>query len=345
MKHLLLPALAAICVTCIAAPDFARAEDVVTMPVVLKQIGSTFSAPASVQAVSNISLTAPTAGIVSGLHVGPGDALRRGDIVARLTGPTVTSERTRLNAELKSAQARLSAATQTAAVEQQKFDEHLSTRESLARAQADLVAAHQQVDSAKATADAYGAVSSIAVPDQGIVTAVSVSNGQFVTAGQALVSVAPLSGLQVVASLYGDDASAASAAMTGVFAQDGQAQPVKVKVARRSWNPAVPGQLQVWLATAEGVKLVPGTAGTVTFGSAQQKYPAVPSSSLILDSGRWWVLVHDQSGNHRRAVTPGASEGAWTVIRAGLAPGERVVAQNAYLLFHEDFAKRYQQAD
>lgn len=345
MKLLDLMTHGTICVVLLAATGFVQAEDAVTMPVVLKPISSTFSAPARAQPVSNITLTATIAGVVSGLHVVPGEPVRRGEVVARLTGPTATSERTRVNSELKSAEARLSAATQTASIEQQKFDEHLSTRDSVSRARADMVAAREQLAAAKAAATAYDAVSSIAVADEGTVAAVSVSNSQFVTAGQALVSVAPLSGLRVVATLYGDDASATKSGMTGVFVPDGLDEPVNVRIDRLSWNPSVAGQLEVWLVPAAGETLVSGTAGTVTFGRAQEKHPAVPSSSLILDGGQWWVLVRDAGGNHRRHVAPGPAEGGWTAIRGGLNVGERVVTQDAYLLFHEDFAKRYQQAD
>jgi RND family efflux transporter MFP subunit len=345
MKRLHLLALATILVTCIGGTNLAQAEDAVTMPVVLKQINSTLSAPARVQPVSNISLTAPTAGLVSGLHLGPGATVRRGEVVARLTGPMVTAERTRVNSELKSAEARLSAATQTASIEQQKFDEHLSTRDNVSRVQADLATARQQLAAARAAATSFDAISSITAPDQGIVTTVSASNGQFVPAGQALVSVAPLSGLHVVATLYGDDASVMSVGMAGSFEPDGAGKSINVKVEQLSWNPAVAGQLEVWLVQTNGEELMPGAIGTVTFGSTQDKHPAVPTSSLILDGGQWWVLVHDGGGNHRRHVAPGPAEGGWTVIRGGLNIGERVVTQDAYLLFHEDFARRYQQAD
>ena len=65
----------------------------------------------------------------------------------------------------------------------------------------------------------------------------------------------------------------------------------------------------------------------------------------MLDGGQWWVLVHDKRGNQRRHVVPGVSDNGWTAIEQGLAQDERVVTQDAYLLFHQDFAKRYQQAD
>lgn len=345
MKRLSISALTAICVNLFPGSGSSLAEDTVTMPVVLKSVTSAFTAPARVRPISNLSLTAPTPGVVSGLRVGPGDVVRRGDVVARLSGPTVDSERTRINADARSAATRLSLLMRTADIEQQKYGENLSTRENLARVQADVAVARQQLATAQAAVKSYEAVTSIIASEPGVVAAVSASNGQFVPTGQALVSIVPSTGLRVVAALFGDEASAINVGMSGIFEADGLNKPIHVKVERLAWNPATPGQLDVWMTPGDGEKLSPGAAGTAKFGTALGRQIVAPSSSLVLDGGQWWVLVHDKSGNHRRHVLPGAAEQGWTVIRQGVNVGERVVVQDAYLLFHEDFAKRYQQAD
>jgi multidrug efflux pump subunit AcrA (membrane-fusion protein) len=64
------------------------AEDVVTMTATQKRIVAAVSAPARVQAAANAVLSAPAAGIVSGLRVLPGEEVRPGQSVARLADPT-----------------------------------------------------------------------------------------------------------------------------------------------------------------------------------------------------------------------------------------------------------------
>jgi RND family efflux transporter MFP subunit len=320
----------------------AFAEDVVTMPAVQKRIVATVSAPAHVQAASNTVLSAPTAGIVSGLRVLPGEAVRSGQTIASLTGPTVSADGARLAADLKSAQIRVSAATQAAAIEQQKLDEQLSTRDAVVRVRAELDTARQQLSAA---ARSYTSSILIGVPEPGVVTTVNAADGQYVSAGQALVTVAPSRGLHVVANLYGSDASLVTSAMKGVFLAEGADVPFDVVVQRALWSVTAPGQLEVWLNAASGHALVTGTVGTVSLTTSDEKRLAIPSSALVLDGGQWWVLVHDRSGNHRRRVVPGLSDGGWTSIVQGLSQDERVVVQDAYLLFHQDFATRYQQAD
>ncbi|MGA7801920.1 MAG: hypothetical protein WCC36_14025, partial [Gammaproteobacteria bacterium] len=88
-----------------------------------------------------------------------------------------------------------------------------------------------------------------------------------------------------------------------------------------------------------------GESGTVTLEGASRTLVAVPTEALILDGGRWWVLVHTGGGNHRQVVVPGPSRGEWTTIERGLQPGTAVVVQNAYLEFHRQVSRHYQPPD
>jgi cobalt-zinc-cadmium efflux system membrane fusion protein len=321
------------------------AEDVITMPATQKRIVATVSAPARVQAAANAVLSAPAAGIVSGLRVLPGEEVRPGQSVARLSGPTVSGERARLAGEVTAAQVRVSTAMQSAAIERQKFDEQLSTRDTLARTNGEFEIARQQLLAAQAAARSYSGLVTIASPEAGAVTAVAAADGQYVSAGQPLVTVAPSRGLYVVTNLYGGDAALVTAGQKGTFVSEGAVAPVAVVVQRVTPSVTSTGQMDVWLSPSPGSHVVAGAVGSVSLTVSEDKRLAVPTSALVLDGGRWWVLLHDKAGNQRRSVIPGPANGGWTSIKQGLSPGERVVTQDAYLLFHQDFATHYQQAD
>lgn len=345
MKPDRLLVIAAIIGSWSAATSSVFGQDLVTMPAVEKRIVVKVSAPAHVQAVSNTVLTAPTAGIVAGLRITPGETVRAGQTIARLSGPTVMSEKARLAADLKTAQIRVSAATQAAAIEQQKFDDQLSTRDAIVRVRADLDAARQQLMAAQSAAQGYTGLATITAPEAGVVTAVSAADGQYVSAGQALVTASSSRDLHVVANFYGSDAALVAVGMKAVFLPESGAAPVYVLVKRTSWSVPTPGQLEVWLGPVQGGSLESGAVGTVSLSASDDRRLAVPSTALVLDSGEWWVLIHDKAGNHRRRVAPGLADAGWTSIRGGLSAGEQVVTQDAYLHFHQDFSTRYQQAD
>ncbi len=323
----------------------AFAEDVVTMPAVQKRLASTSTAPARVQAAFNTVLGAPTAGVVSNLRVIPGEEVRAGQVIARLTGPTVSTDTARFAADLKSARIRVTAATQAAAIEQQKLDEQLSTRDAVIRAHAELDTARQQLAAAQAASRGYASLTTISAPVAGMVMVVNAADGQYASAGQSLITIAPATGLYVVADLFGSNADPVAPGMKGVFLPEGNNAMIQVVVLRISRSLTTPGQVEVWLKAGPGYTLDPGAVGTVSLTTSEDKQVAVPSAALILDAGQWWVLVRDRSGSRRREVVPGLSDRGWTSIRQGLALGERVVTQDAYLLFHQDFATRYQQAD
>jgi hypothetical protein len=159
------------------------------------------------------------------------------------------------------------------------------------------------------------------------------------------VTVSSSRDLHVVANLYGSDASLVAVGMKGVFLPERNDAPIDVVIKRTSWSIATPGQLEVWLVPVQGGSLDFGAVGTVSLSASDDRQLAVPSTALVLDGGEWWVLVHDKAGNHRRRVAPGLADGGWTSIRNGLSAGDRVVTQDAYLLFHQDFSTRYQKAD
>lgn len=321
------------------------AEDVITMPATQKRIVATVSAPARVQAAANAVLTAPAAGIVSGLRVLSGEEVRPGQSVARLSGPTVSGERARLAGEVTAAQVRVSTAMQSAAIERQKFDEQLSTRDALARTNGELEIARQQLVAAQTAARSYSGLVAIVSPEAGTVTAVTAADGQYVSAGQPLATVAPSRGLYVVTNLYGGDAALVTAGQKGTFVSEGAVTPVAVVVHRVTPSVTSPGQMDVWLSPSPESRVVAGKVGSVSLTVSEDKRLAVPTSALVLDGGRWRVLLHDKAGNQRRSVIPGPANGGWTSIKQGLSPGERVVTQDAYLLFHQNFATHYQQAD
>jgi hypothetical protein len=88
-----------------------------------------------------------------------------------------------------------------------------------------------------------------------------------------------------------------------------------------------------------------GEAGEVVVAGKPRAAVAIPTAALVLDRGRWWVLVQAADGLRRQAVEPGPGRGEQTLILKGLAAGDAVVVRDAYLLFHRDFGQHYTPPD
>jgi RND family efflux transporter MFP subunit len=305
-----------------------------------------FSAYARVEPTTLLKLNAPRDGIIKGMTVLPGEAVKADTTLGNLTGPTVAGLLAQRRSSVTAADAALTAAEKILAIARQKKAERLTTQEALYLAEADLAKARAALDNARCQLQSARESIVLKAPVDGIILAVNAADGEQVQAGRNILTLQPKGGLWLMAQYYGSDALAVRIGMAGQFepAQGGAAIPVKV---RSIIGPVGPdgGQAVGLFATVPAPRWLNGEAGRVTLSGDKQTFVAVPTRALILDQGRWWVLVRTKNGNQRREVVPGPSEGTETLIRKGLEPGARMVVENAYLEFHRDVSRQYQQPD
>lgn len=186
----------------------------------------------------------------------------------------------------------MTAAAQAAAIEQQKLEEQLSTRDAVIRARAELDTARQQLAAAQAASRGYTSLTTISVPVAGMVAAVSAADGQYVNAGQTLTTIAPTAGLYVVADLFGSNASSVVPGMKGVFLPEGNNAIVQVVVQRVSRSLTAPGQVEVWLKAGPGYTLDPGRLATFLWScpmTGRWLSHQLRSFSTPVNGGYWCV--------------------------------------------------------
>ncbi len=152
--------------------------------------------------------------------------------------------------------------------------------------------------------------------------------------------------LWLKASFYGTDINSLRAGLAGSFAPERGGAPVKVRVCS-VFDLLEPdgGRAVAMVAVGTSPGWLSGQLGAVTLKGPSRTLAAVPTRALVLDRGRWWVLVRTPKANVPRAVVPGPSRGWLTFIESGLSPGEEVVADDAYLEFHRNIAGSYQPPD
>ncbi|MDE2490449.1 MAG: hypothetical protein KGM24_06345 [Elusimicrobia bacterium] len=157
----------------------------------------------------------------------------------------------------------------------------------------------------------------------------------------------PASGrLWLKAAFYGSDLDALRPGMKGSFVPAGTDRSVPVRLcATFGLLRADGGESAALLAVPAEPGWRNGMFGTVTLRGPARTLPEVPTRALILDQGRWWVLVRTPSGDEAREVRPGPARGWDTFIESGLAGGETVVVADAYLEYHRNVAKAYQPPD
>lgn len=301
---------------------------------------------AQVEPISIVPVSAAEPGVIAGMKIVPGMHVRAGQELARLTGPTINALLLQSGADVRSARSQLEAAQKSLAIEQQQLPTHLTTRQAVHQAEAAEAQAQTTLDNARSHLEAVRQMTTVSAPADGVVLALNSADGALVSAGQAIVTLEPDNGLWLRANYYGADLNAIRVGMTGVFTPANGSAAVPVRVS------SIPGTLSV--GGAESVSLTPikgkaallsGQSGTVTLDLPSRQLVAVPTRALILNKGKWWVMLHTPTGDRAQEVVPGPAQGWDTLIERGLAPSAKVIVNNAYLLFHASIAEQYQIPD
>lgn len=302
-----------------------------TVAVKLRPFTTEYRAYAQVEPRTTLTIKAATSGEIVTLSVTPGQHIRAGEPVAKLVGPEYQAALSTARSQFRAAQMAL----RTAKHNYPDFSSALDVENARA--------ALQQAHAALTRIQAAGEVRA---PLAGTVLSLNASPGERVSPGTPLLNLLPDHNLWLRTTLFGLEAQRLRPGMAGKFypLEGGAAIPVRVSAIIPPLTPG--GGLGIACLATVAAAWQDGEVGTVivTAGPARQM-PVVPTAALILDQGKWWVLIANAHGLHRQRVEIGSSAGEWTFIPQGLRAGEQVVALNAYLLFHADISQHYAPPD
>lgn len=175
-------------------------------------------------------------------------------------------------------------------------------------------------------------------PKTGVVQEVAVTEGQYVSEGTRLLSLADLSTLWVEAQLYPAEVSRVSVGDAVEVRVEGQADPVRGKVV--FLNPELQSNSQVVLARVEiantGGRLLPGMQANVRLNTPQTGVLTLPLEAVLRDSRGAYVWKQTGPGTFEGMIVETGAENTRTLeITSGLNTGDRVVVSGAYLLQSE----------
>lgn len=344
----LLPGALSLVLLCLfgAAATFAQTPDADFVTVETRPMTAHLAAYGQVEPISVVQVSAAQPGVIAGLAVRPGVRVRAGQALAHLSGPGVTSLVVQSESAVRSAQSQLAAAEKSLSIAQQQLPSHLTTRQAVQQAESAQAQARSALVNAQSRLDTVRELTTVSSPADGIVLQLNSADGALVSTGQPILTIQPGHGLWLVAQFYGSDLSAVRIGMTGQFQPADGANPVKVRVTSISGTLTPTGGESIAMEPVNARTIwLNGEAGTVSLDSASRQLVVVPTRALVLNQGKWWVMVHTAKGDHAQQVVPGPAQGWDTFIVSGLAPGAKVVVNNAYLLYHAGVSEQYQIPD
>lgn len=264
------------------------------------------SAPAVVESLNDVALSAEIPARVETIHVRVGDAVARGDVLVALD---CRDYRSRLAAQ-QATLAQLEAQRRLAASQVQRAEKlrgsASTSQEDLDRRQAELDALVAQLDAqreAATQAELNVSRCEVRAPFPAVVVARLSDEGALAAAGAPLVHVIETDALELSARLRPEEAAEAQAAVALWFEHMRQRYPVEIR-RKLSVLDAVTRTLELRL-TFPGAAPPAGAAGRLVWRAAT---PHLPAELLVRRGDRLGIFLLNDDAAHFRAIE-GAREG------------------------------------
>lgn len=295
--------------------------------------------PATIEAPPSGSarIDARAGGIVRSIRQRLGDVVARGETLATIESPEAAS----LAAAQASAAARLEQIRAAFVREKSLFDANVTARQDFEAARADLGVAQAELERAEAAAAAAGVsgngrLIAVTSPLAGRVTAAQAVLGSYVAAGDELFRIVNPSELQANVSISTADAGRIAPGDEAAIAlPSGGRASATVRSVTPSLDPETRTAIAVLDLSNPMDELQPGAFVQVRIrpsGEASSEEITVPEDAVQMLDGEAHVFVRSENGFTARPVSLGQRSGGRVTILSGLAPGDRVAAENAFLL-------------
>jgi multidrug efflux system membrane fusion protein len=289
----------------------------------------------SLRAVNSAVVKARIAGELQGLTVREGDAVKAGQLVARI-------DATESQARVQQAQQQADAARSQIDIAQRQYDNNKALMDqgfisrtaldtslnTLQSAQANYKAAAASVDLARKGLDD----TLLRAPISGVVSQRLAQPGERVGVDAKVIEIVDLSRLELEASLAAADSMDVRVGQQAVLQVEGSARPVTARVARI--NPSAQAgsrSVLAYLSIDNGEGLRQGMFAQGTLGTGTASALAVPLAAVRTDKPVPYVQVVEDNKIAHRSVQTGArgqADNEVMVAVQGLAAGAVVVKGN-----------------
>lgn len=286
----------------------------------------------ALKAVSTAFVKARVPGELQGLTVREGDAVKAGQVIARI-------ESTEFQARLRQAEDQANAARAQVDIAQRQFDNNRALMEkgfisktALDTSAATLAGAKSSYQAAAAAADVARKTlddTVLKAPISGIVSQRLAQPGERVPVDARIIEIVDLSRLELEAAISAADASQVRIGQEASLRIEGIAEPVMARVARI--NPSTQAgsrNVVVYLAVQSSAALRQGLFAEGRLGTGRLSTLAVPVSAVRTDKPQPYVQVVENGKILHRSVTVGArgeSGGTTMVAVSGLAENAQVL--------------------
>ncbi|MBP0598351.1 efflux RND transporter periplasmic adaptor subunit [Herbaspirillum sp. LeCh32-8] len=292
----------------------------------------------ALRALNQASVKARVAGEVQQVLVREGEAVKEGQVLARIDGADYQAKVDQARGSLVASQGQLNIATQTRNNNQVLLDKGFISRNAFDTAASQFDIAKANVDSARGALDvARKALADTVVrsPIAGLISARNVQPGEKVAVDGKLLDVVDLSQMELEAPVPTNDILKVQTGQEVQVAVEGLPQKVLGRVVRI--NPATQSgsrsiMVYVRLDNPQGLLRAGMFADASLTLEKKAQALAVPATAIQVENGNAYVYAIENGALARRPVVTGlqgrTDDGNATEITSGLTDGAQIVRAN-----------------
>jgi RND family efflux transporter MFP subunit len=290
-------------------------------------VGSTVETVALIQARTAATVSAQVSGALLEVRFREGDAVRNGEVMARID-PSVLED------AVQAAQARFAAADEDLAKQQAihdrdriLYDNQAISRQSLDISAAQLAAANAAkvtAERALASARVVRAYADVPAPYSGVVTARLVEPGDLVAPGKPLYALQVPGAVKLVSKLSQETLRQLKRGDAVTFTAAGRTLAGRIARVYPALDATHLGTVETELPEAP-FDLPPGATVSARYTAAPTPGLVVPVSALLQGLGETLVIRVKQARTEPVPVTVTSESGTEATVRGALAPGDVVV--------------------
>jgi RND family efflux transporter MFP subunit len=334
MNNGLTAAAVALCGVLAAATTAAAGETFPVVPVEYREVDTTYSTEAVVEAVRQSTVAAQLMGRIVELRVDAGDRVKAGQVIARIDQREATQAVVSSEASVAQARANLQNARLNLERARQLLASRFVSQAAVDSAEAQYKAAEAQVQAAEAAAGQASVsrgYTNIVAPFSGVISVRHVEVGEMAAPGKPLFTAFDPSDMRVIAEVPQSELADIKRLSRASVEVPSANQWIKVKA--MTILPAADPRThstRVRLDLAEDSRSVyPGVYARAHFATGTARKLVVPSASVIRRSEVSGVYVIDTKGNPQfRQVRLGETAGdGYREVLAGVSAGEKVALE------------------
>ena len=305
----------------------------------LRELAQGLPISGSLKAVNSAFVKARAAGELQGLTLREGDAVKAGQIIARVDPVEYTARLQQAQRSADAAKAQIEIAQRQYDNNKALVDQGFISKTALDTSSATLDGARASYASAQAAVDITKKAADDTVlraPIGGWVSQRLAQPGERVGIDAKVVEIVDLSRMELEASLSAADAASVRVGQTAQLHMEGIAEPVAATVARI--NPATTAgsrSVLVYLSVVARPGLRQGLFAQGSLGTARAQVLAIPLSSVRTNKPSPYVQVVENNAVVHKTVelgVRGVADGQMMVAIKGLGEGTSVLAASVGLI-------------